>query len=64
MYIHGILSYLLALEIFRDNITVIFSITDNIYNFPRFWKISRKLLSVTFMVKIQPGDVGGGKRVY
>ena len=35
-----------------------------IYNFPRFWKIRGKLLSVTFMVMIQPGDVCGGKCVY
>ena len=34
------------------------------YNFQRFWKISGKLLSVTFMVMIQPGDVCGGKCVY
>ena len=34
------------------------------YNVTRFWKISRKLLSVTFMIMIQPGDVCGGKCVY
>ena len=34
------------------------------YNFPRFWKISGKLLCVTFMAMIQPGDVCGGKCVY
>ena len=36
---------------------------DNNYNFPRFWKIRGKLLYVTFMVMIQPGDVCGGKCV-
>ena len=36
----------------------------DIYNFPRFWKISGKLLSVVCMVMLQPGDVCGGKCVY